>query len=52
LSREDEVFVRLCAGRIHTRLKRTVEEVVAFGVELLAVKEGLQHGTVGAVAAG
>lgn len=44
LSREDEAEVREAAERIKLRLRRTAEDIVEIGRDLLAVKERLSHG--------
>lgn len=47
LSGDDATFARVAAERIKVRMKRTVEDVIAIGQDLIAVKERLPHGEFG-----
>jgi DNA modification methylase len=44
LDSDTRAFVQEKAHAIQTRLKRTAEDIIAIGLDLLAVKERLQHG--------
>lgn len=44
LDAETRVFVQEKAQNIHARLKRTAEDVIAIGQDLMEVKERLKHG--------
>jgi hypothetical protein len=44
LDEETRVFVRVATVDIQARLKRTAEDIIAIGEQLLAVKERLEHG--------
>ncbi len=44
LPREDEAVVREAAERIKLRLRRTAEDIIEIGKDLIAVKERLPHG--------
>lgn len=44
LSSDVEVECRAAAERIKVRMKRTTEDIIAIGKELIAVKERLGHG--------
>jgi len=47
LDEGDREFVEAAEGRIENRVKRTVEDIIAVGQELIAVKERLKHGEFG-----
>jgi len=44
LDSDTRVFVQEKAQAIHTRLKRTAEDIIAIGLDLIEVKAILQHG--------
>jgi hypothetical protein len=44
LDTDTRLFVQEKAQAIHTRLKRTAEDIIAIGLDLRAVKERLEHG--------
>lgn len=47
LSTEDQVETRAAAERIRTRMRRTAEDIVEIGRDLIAVKDRIGHGNFG-----
>lgn len=47
LPEEDRIFIRCATGRIKDRMKRTVEDIIEIGRDLIAVKARLPHGRFG-----